>query len=135
MKFTSKDIIEVFSYTESEQKSFNYLQNYMESVKSKLPEIETDSEKLRRFALIGLFLAYRTCNFMGNDLTTNINFDDKNNLYVKRLLTLIQYFDIKINSSSEYLRMIRFSKLDLVLINLQIISISNKFYKFVMYGK
>jgi hypothetical protein len=135
LKFTSKDIVEIFSYTESEQESFVYLRDYMRLVKPELTQIESDNEKLKRFALIGLFLAYRTCNFMGNELTTDINLDDRNNLYVKRILAIIQYFDIKILNSSDYLRMIKFSKLDLILISLRITNISNKFYKFVMFGK
>ena len=51
MNFSSKDIIEIYSYTEDEQKNFAYLRKYMKLITPKLREIERDREKLKKFAL------------------------------------------------------------------------------------
>ena len=69
---TSKDIIEVFSYDLGEQDVFPYLKRYMSLIKDKLPEIEKDNEKLRKFALAGLFLTYRAFNHSGQPIDNGI---------------------------------------------------------------
>src|SRR5687768_10179797 len=103
MRFSSRDIIEIYSYTEDEQETFNYLRRYMKLISPKLAEIEKDREKLKRFALIGLFLAYRSCNHMGDTLTTEKDYGEKykEDFYVKRLAAIKEYFGLKILNTDE----------------------------------
>lgn len=132
MKISPKNIIETYSYTESEQETFLHIREYMKLIKPKLHEIENDNEKLKRFALIGLFLAYRSCNHIGNELTTEEIFIDYDNLHVTRIKTVKEFFNISIISSSDYLNMINFTFLDFILMSFRLKNISKKMYKFVV---
>jgi hypothetical protein len=134
MKFSAKDIIQLYSYTEDEQESFEYLHRYMNLITPKLPEIENDKEKLKRFALIGLFLAYRAGNHMGNDLTTEIELEDKESRHSKRIIAIKVFFDLKILNSLQYLEMINLSFFELALTLCKVKNIAKIFYRFVMFG-
>lgn len=56
MAISPKEIIEISSYSEAEQETFKYLANYMKLINKRFPEIEGDTEKLKKIALAGLFL-------------------------------------------------------------------------------
>lgn len=53
-----KGIIDVFSYSTNERETFPYIHRYMNLITGRLDELENNKEKLKRFALAGLFLTY-----------------------------------------------------------------------------
>lgn len=132
MQFSPAEIIEIFSYKEDEQNDFEYLRKYMSKIKPHFQEIENDREKLKRFALIGLFLTYRACNHTGGKFTTESIECNPDSIDTKRLFAIKNFFNIRIDNELNYLRMINFSILDFLLVGLKLKSISRKFYKFVM---
>ena len=132
MKITPKDIIEIFSYTQEEQETFEYIRRYMKRISPVFELIEKDEVKLKRFALIGLFLGYRACNHVGETFSTEIETDDSDNLYAKRLIAIKQYFGVSINDSEDYLSLINISFISFFFYMLGIFDLSKKFYKFVL---
>ena len=129
---SSKEIIETFSYSVDEQETFDYLRRYMKHISKKLVEIENDKEKLKKFALAGLFLTYRAFNHTGNKMTTEIENISPESIDFKRLKTFKEYFGIDILSAEYYLSMINFSKFDFVLMAFRLTNISRKLYYFVI---
>jgi hypothetical protein len=129
---SSKEIIEIFSYSADEQKTFDYLRHYMKRVSKNFVEIENDEEKLKKFALAGLFLTYRAFNHTGNNMTTEIENISTESIHFKRLKAFKNYFGIKILNTEHYLSMINFSKFDFVLMMFRLISVSRKLYYFVI---
>lgn len=129
---TSKDIIEIFSYDQEEQKLFPYIEHYMKLVTKKLPEIEKDEEKLRKFALAGLFLTYRAFNHTGQSMTTEFKEPQPETADYKKLLAFKEYFGIEIRDTSHYFSMINYSFFDFILMVLRLRKISKKLYKFVV---
>src|SRR5687768_2203291 len=106
---SEKEIVEIFSYSKDEQEDCPYLARYMKRVSRKLPEIEKDKDKLRRFALAGLFLTYRACNHSGSKMTTNISDFPNESIHYKRLRTFNEYFGAEIKDTQHYLSLINFS--------------------------
>lgn len=131
-QMTTKQIIQTFSYDANEREAFSYLHRYMKLVSKKLDEIENDEEKLRKFALAGLFLTYRACNHSGSSMETkNLN-DIDAGIHKIRLMTFRDYFKTEIRGVNHYLKMIDFSIFDYVLLAVHLKSISRKLYKFVV---
>jgi hypothetical protein len=129
---SSKEIIEIFSYTSAEQETFPYLSRYMNRISKKLPEIESDREKLKNFALAGLFLTYRAFNHSGNTMTTEIEKDLPESIHLKRLEAFKDYFGINITDTEDYLSMINLSGFDFVLMAFRLKDISKHLYYFVV---
>jgi len=129
---SSKEIIEIFSYSKEEQETFVYLRRYMKWISKKLPEIEGDNEKLKRFALAGLFLTYRAFNHQGSSMTTDVGDSSSESIDYKRLGAFKEYFGIEIKDTSHYLSMINFSILHFILMMFRISNISRKLYYFVI---
>ena len=129
---TSKDIIEIFSYDQEEQELFPYIARYMKLVTKKLPEIEKDVEKLRKFALAGLFLTYRVFNNTGRTMTTEFKEPPPETGDFKKLLAFKEYFGIEIIDTDHYFSMINYSFVDFILMALRLRKISKKLYKFVV---
>lgn len=104
----------------------------MKLVSRKFNEIENDEEKLKRFALAGLFLTYRACNHSGSSMETE-NLDDiDSGIHNIRLKAFRDYFKTEIKSANHYLKMIDFSAFDYVLSAFRLKSLSRKLYKFVV---
>jgi hypothetical protein len=129
---SSKEIIEIFSYSRDEQETFDYLHRYMNRISERLPEIETDNEKLKRFALAGLFLTYRAFNHQGSTMTTEVGDLSSESIHYKRLGIFREYFGTEIKDTSHYLSLINFSILHFILMILRISNISRKLYYFVI---
>jgi hypothetical protein len=129
---SSKEIIEIFSYSADEQETFYYLHLYMKRISKKLVVIENDKEKLKKFALAGLFLTYRAFNHTGSNLTTEIENISPESIHFKRLKAFKKYFDIEIVNTEHYLSMINFTKFDFVLMIFRLTNISKKLYSFVI---
>ncbi len=129
---SSREIIEIFSYSPDEQETFPYLARYMNRVRKKLPEIESDNEKLKRFALAGLFLTYRACNHSGDKMTTDIGDVSSDFIHYKRLGAFKEYFGLEIKDALDYLSLINFSYFHFILVVLRISDISRKLYYFVV---
>lgn len=102
------EIINTFSYSKSEQGTFPYLKEYMDSVQERLPSI-LEVEKCRNgFMFAGLFFTYRACNHMGISLSTENLMNDKDSEHYHRLKA-IRENGIIIHSTYEYLTLINFS--------------------------
>jgi hypothetical protein len=129
---SSTEIIEIFSYTSEEQKTFAYLRRYMNRITKKLREIEHDREKLKRFALAGLFLTYRTFNHSGSAMTTEVGDISSENIHFKRLGALKDYFALEIRSAEDYLSLMRLSKFHFILMMFRLTDISKTLYHFVV---
>jgi hypothetical protein len=129
---TSKNIVEIFSYDMEEQEVFPYLKRYMFLIKDKLPEIERDNEKLRKFALAGLFLTYRAFNHSGQPMTTEFNYDPPDTIHNKKLIIFKEYFGETITDVEHYLSMINYTFFDFILMILRVKNISKKLYRFVI---
>lgn len=129
---TSKEIINIFSYNLEEQETFPYLKEYMKLIGKRLQEIEKDEKKLRKFALVGLFLTYRAFNHSGQPMTTEFENTPLNTIHNQRLITFKEYFNETINDVDHYLSMINYTFLDFILMALNLKSISKKLYKFVI---
>ncbi len=127
-----KDIVEIFSYSLEEQANFPYIRRYMYLIKDKLPEIEKDREKLRKFALVGLFLTYRAFNHSGQPMTTEFDYNPPDTIYNKRLITFKEYFGETITDVEHYLSMINYTFFDFILMILRLKNISKKLYRFVI---
>lgn len=129
---SSKEIIEIFSYTADEQEIFSYLHRYMNRISKKLSEIESDKEKLKRFALAGLFLTYRAFNHTGSKMTTDIGSISSESIHSKRLGAFKDYFGLEIRNEEHYFSMMNLSKFDLLLLMFRLSDISKKLYFFVV---
>lgn len=131
-QLTAKEIVEIFSYNTDETNTFPYLHRYMNLVSKKINKIEKDKEKLKRFALAGLFLTYRACNHSGQLMETEnlTNFDS--GIHKVRLTTFRDYFNTEIKGTDHYLKMIDFSVLDFILLFFRLKSPQRKLYKFVV---
>lgn len=129
---SAKEIIKIFSYSEDEQETFPYFARYMRRVNKKLPEIENDREKLRKFALTGLFLTYRAFNHTGSKMTTDIGDISSEDIDCKRLGTYKEYFGLEIRDERHYLSLINLSFFKFILMMLRMSSISRKLYRFVI---
>lgn len=129
---SSKEIIGIFSYSKGEQETFPYLAHYMKRITKRIPEIENDNEKLRKFALAGLFLTYRAFNHSGSEMTTDVGDISSEYIHVKRLGAYKEYFGLEIKDQGHYLSLINFSFLKFILMIFRIISISRKLYRFVV---
>lgn len=110
---TATDIIEIFSYTDEEQEAFDYLKKYMNAVRPRFKEIQSDDAMLKRFALAGLFLAYRASNYMGETMSTEVTADSKG-IGNRRLRMFHDYFKTEIKSSSHYLKLINLNVFDFI---------------------
>lgn len=131
-RYTPKEIIEIFSYDVDEREAFTYLRRYMKLINKRLDEIENDKEKLKRFALAGLFLTYRACNHSGSSMNTENLKDLDSGVHKTRLTVFRDYFDSEIKSTNHYLKLIDFSAFDYVLLIFRLKSLPRKLYKFVV---
>jgi hypothetical protein len=129
---SSKEIIEIFSYSSKEQETFPYLRRYMKRISKKLPVIENNPDKLRKFALAELFLTYRAFNHWGRAMSTNLSEISPEGEHYERLKAFKDYFGLEIKDTEHYFSMMSFSKLDLLLMMLRISDISKRLYSFVV---
>ena len=129
---SSKEIIEIFSYSVEEQETFPYLRRYMKLITKKLTEIETNPDKLRKFALAGLFLTYRAFNHWGVTMSTNLSEVSPDDMHYKRLKTFKDYFGLEIKDTKHYLSMMNLTELNLLLMMMRVSSVSNRLYSFVV---
>ena len=129
---TAKEIIEIFSYDTDEREAFSYLHRYMKLIDKKLGEIENDEEKLKRFALAGLFLTYRACNHTGQPMETKNFKKFDSDIHKLRLSAFRDYFKTEIKGSAHYLKLIKFFAFDYVLLAFRLKSLPRKLYKFVV---
>ena len=131
-KASPKEVIEIFSYSANEVATFSYLRRYMKFISKRLDEIENDEEKLKRFALAGLYLTYRACNHSGSLMKTENLEEFDSGIHKIRLKTFRDYFKTEIKGTDHYLRMINFSVFDYILLIFRLKSLSRKLYKFVV---
>ncbi|HEY0047867.1 MAG TPA: hypothetical protein VGB68_01175 [Pyrinomonadaceae bacterium] len=116
----------------AEQETFPYLSRYMNCISKKIPEIESEREKLKNFALAGLFLTYRAFNHSGDTMTTEIENTLSESIHLKRLKAFKEYFGIKIMNTEHYFSMLNLSKFDLILMMFRLSNLSRKLYNFVV---
>lgn len=131
-QLTTRQIIEIFSYNSNERDAFPYLRRYMKTISQKLDEIENDEEKLKRFALAGLFLTYRAFNHSGSPMETEKLDNLDSGIHKLRLAAFRDYFKTEIKDTNHYLKMIDFSVLDFLLLFFRLKSLPRKLYKFVV---
>lgn len=129
---SSKEIIELFSYSKDEQDTFSYLQGYMKRISKKLPEIEGNQEKLKKFALAGLFLTYRAFNHTGSKLTTDNGDILSDSIHFKSLGAFKDYFGLEIKDTEHYFSMMNLTKINLLLMMFRLTDISRRLYYFVV---
>jgi hypothetical protein len=106
------EVLEFFSYSDNEQEMFPFIREYMRKIKPKLPQILEDQEGRERFMLAGLFLSYVALNHLGENMTTETDKSDlisENNLHLQRLEAYKRLTGKSIESTAQYLRMIRLS--------------------------
>ena len=65
-----EEIRTLFSYSDEEQASFSYLGDYMRMISKRFADVSSDTARIRRFMLAGLFLTYRAYNHVGDSVTT-----------------------------------------------------------------
>ena len=129
---SSREVVEIFSYSADEQESFDYLRRYMNRISKKLLEVESDKAKLKKFALAGLFLTYRAFNHTGSTMTTDIGNISSESIHFKRLGAFKEYFGLEIRNAEDYFSMMNLSKFDLVLLMFRLTDISKRLYYFVV---
>lgn len=131
-QLTAKEIIKIFSYDEEEKDAFSYLRRYMKLVEKRIDEIEKDEEKLKRFALAGLFLTYRAYNHIGISMET-ANFSEIDFIiHSLRLRAFRDYFKDEIKDTSNYLEMLNFSVFHYLMFTFRLKSLPRKLCKFVV---
>ena len=127
---------ELFSYSCDEQDTFPYIAKYMNLVSPRLDEILADSRSRERFMLAGLFLTFRACNHAGVEMTTEerqlARFPPL--VHADRLRSFRLITGHEIRSTGDYLKMIRYNLLSVILMFLRIRNPGVFLYRFVVRG-
>lgn len=123
------EIIELFSYSEEEQKTFPYVREYMRRIRPELSRIMADPKARERFMLAGLFLTYRAFNHAGESMSTDTSEMSHDGVHAKRLEAFRRITGREIRSTGEYLKMIRFGVIKLI-----VFRPAGMLYRFVVHG-
>jgi hypothetical protein len=130
-----ESIIELYSFTESEQEVYPFARKYMRKIKPKLPQIVRDPATRERFMLAGLYTTYRAFKHFGIEMTTdnallNTYLD---NVYKRRLSEFRQITGKDIEDVLDYFRMVKYNPFKMILS--PIIGIDVILYYFVIHGR
>jgi len=122
----STKIQELYSFTSEEQELFDYAREYMRKVRKRLPFLLETQNGRERFVLAGLFLTYRACNHIGTTMSTD-NEGGLTGLHKERLSLVTSITGKKIRSTEEFLKLIGYSPLKVILLRVNTASFLIRF--------
>jgi len=109
-------ILDVFSYSEREREAFSYLDRYMRAILPIRDGILDTTAGRERYMLAGLFLTYRAFNHWGRPMTTESLGKEVPETHRLRLSTFKSITGKSINSTGQYLKMVKANWIKILLI-------------------